>query len=372
MWYPWTMRQLLEPAIRDGVTPGAVLRYGVAGREVETVACGRLRSHPTRGAAVTPETVYDLASVTKVVATTAVLMKLVESGAVDLDAEVAERIPELPRGAGIRVRHLAGHTSGLPAHVEFFRRLLVGDRQGAPTAREGILRMAATTPLEASPGARAVYSDLGFIVLGGYLERVTGERLDQLTRRLVTEPLGMTTTGFVDLEASPRAPRPAPVAPTEVCPYRGLVVGEVHDDNAHAAGGVLGHAGLFGTAGDLGRFAEAMIAAATGQAGAWFDPAVVRHFFTTRAAPGSSRRLGWDSPSEPTELSHAGDRWPRDGVGHTGFTGTMVWLDPPRERYVVLLTNRVHPRRDGTGIRELRRAVMDEVVERLDQTGGPG
>jgi CubicO group peptidase (beta-lactamase class C family) len=345
-----------------------VLRYGADGREVETLACGRLRSHPSRGGAVTADTVYDLASVTKVVATTAVLMELVARGAVDLDAVAAERLPELaPTGAAVRVRHLVGHASGLPAHREFFRRLRAGDRQGAATAREGLVRMAATTPLEAAPGQRAIYSDLGFLLLGAYLERTTGERLDQLTRRLVTEPLGMAATGFVDLDADPPAPRPHPVAPTEICPYRGLVAGEVHDDNAHAGGGVLGHAGLFGTAGDLGRFAEALLAAAAGDPSAGFDGAVVRHFFAAAAAPDTSRRLGWDTPSRPPEISHAGDRWPRDGVGHTGFTGTMVWLDPPRGRYVVLLTNRVHPRRDGTGIRELRRAVMDAVVERLDQ-----
>lgn len=254
-----------------------------------------------------------------------------------------------------------GHASGLPAHIEFYKRLLRGDRQDAASAREGLLRMAATTDLVYCPGAQTVYSDLGYILLGFCLERSTGERLDQLTRRLVTGPLCMRATCFVDLDAEPPAPRPRPVAPTEVCPRRRLVVGEVHDDNSHAAGGVLGHAGLFSTASDLSRFARSLISAMAG-AHKWLSPEVVRHFLFASAAPNTNWRLGWDTPSH---MSQAGDLWPRDGVGHLGFTGCSLWLDPPHGRYVVLLTNRVHPSRDSTGIREFRRAVMDAVVRRL-------
>ena len=362
------LAELLGQWVERGVTPGAVLLYGDEGRDVDTITAGLTHTHPRPGPAVTTATNYDLASVTKVVATTAVAMKLVEVGAIELDARAQRWIPEL-RGAGssaITLRDLLGHASGLPAHVEFFKPLLAGERMGADSAREALLCMAAGTELECAPGERVIYSDLGFIILGFCLERATGQRLDRLTEELVTAPLAMTTTRYIDLEAAPEVARPHPVAPTEICPYRGLVVGEVHDDNAHAAGGICGHAGLFATAADLGRFARAMVTAAAGAADSWFAPEVVREFFTTAVVAGSSRRLGWDSPSEPPVITHAGQLWPRDGVGHTGFTGTSLWLDPARGRYVVLLTNRVHPGRDQSGIREMRCSLMDAVVLRLE------
>jgi CubicO group peptidase (beta-lactamase class C family) len=174
----------------------------------------------------------------------------------------------------------------------------------------------------------------------------------------------MHGTFFVDREA-PRAARPGVIAPTEICPRRGLVAGEVHDENAHAAGGICGHAGLFSTAADVARFAGAVCAAVAGEPGV-FSPAAARALATTESTPGSTWRLGWDTPARAAGMSHAGDRWPRDGFGHLGFTGCSMWLDPPRRRHVVLLTNRVHPARDGAGIRELRRALMDAVVAVLD------
>lgn len=367
------MRELLDSWLERQVAPGGVLLYGDRGRDVETVAFGRTQTHPPgEGAAVTAETVYDVASVTKPVATTAVLMKLVAAGRVELDTRVQTLVPELcvDGSDAVTLRQLAGHASGLPAHRCFYERLLRGERMGAPSAREAILRMAGATELEYRPGTKAVYSDLGFMLLGFSLERATGERLDALTARLVTEPLGMSATRFVDLDADPPMPRPTPVAPTEICPRRGLVSGEVHDDNAHAAGGVLGHAGLFSTVADLGRFSRAMIAAARGESSP-FDGDVVREFFSTRAAPDTSRVLGWDTPSDPPVISHAGDLWPRDGVGHLGFTGCSIWLDPRGGRYVVLLTNSVHFGRDEIRLRlrAFRRDVMDAVVRRLERAG---
>ncbi len=367
------MRELLDSWLERRVAPGGVLLCGDHCRDVETFAFGRTQTHPAgAGAPVTPETVYDVASVTKPVATTAILMKLVAAGRVDLDTRARSLLPELCAAGSeeITLRQLAGHASGLPAHRCFYERLVRGERMGAPSAREAILRMAGATALEYRPGAKAVYSDLGFMLLGFFLERATGERLDALTSRLVTEPLGMSATRFVDLDAEPPAPRPSPVAPTELCPRRGLVVGEVHDDNAHAAGGVLGHAGLFSTAADLGRFSREMIAAARGEKSS-FDRDVVREFFSARAAPDTSRVLGWDTPSDPPVISHAGDLWPRDGVGHLGFTGCSIWLDPRGGRYVVLLTNSVHFGRDDIRLRlrAFRRDVMDAVVRRLDRAG---
>src|SRR5690606_22350828 len=231
----------------------------------------------------------------------------------------------------------------------FYERLWAGDRAGAASAREALVRMAGATPLAAEPGGAARYSDLGYILLGAALERAGGARLDELARALVFEPLGMVDTRFVDLDA-PRAARDPRVAPTEICPRRGLVWGEVHDENCHAAGGVCGHAGLFSTAGDLARFARAALAALGGEPGL-LPPDLARRLATTPSAPGTTWRLGWDTPSGAPGVTHAGDLWPKDGVGHLGFTGCSLWLDPARRRYAILLTNRVHPSREGTGIR---------------------
>jgi serine-type D-Ala-D-Ala carboxypeptidase len=374
-------------ADQDGVTPGGVLAFGEDGRVVATIPFGfshfGIEDEVFEVFEVGADTVYDLASLTKPMATAAALMKL----DIDLDAPVGPLVPELGSRPGDAAGHvtfaqLLGHASGLPAHLELFRRLRAGERAGAQGRREALLRMAAGTPLERAPGQSTVYSDLGYVVLGFAIERITGMRLDQAVAKLVTGPLGMHHTFFVDLpdlDAPVRVPvppgrvartpggLPVRIAPTEVCPYRGLVHGEVHDDNAHAGGGIFGHAGLFGTAGDVARFAGAMVQAAAGQPVAGFAPDTVRRFFATRAAPDTTWRLGWDTPSTTPGVSHAGDAWPRTGVGHLGFTGTSMWLDPERGRFAVLLTNRVHPSRAHTGIRELRRAVMDAVVRYLDQ-----
>jgi CubicO group peptidase (beta-lactamase class C family) len=386
--------QILRQAVRrsaedlSGVTPGGVLTYGEDGAVVDTIPFGFSHFGPEDEVfEVTADTVYDLASLTKPIATAATLMQL--DGALDrLDAPVGPLLPELGRaGARITLAQLLGHASGLPAHVAFYERLRAGDRAGASSRREALVRMAATTPPERAPGEQAVYSDLGYILLGAAIERLTGTRLDQAVAARVTGPLGMGQTFFVDLDdparaagRSPEIPARRPgepvrapggpavrVAPTEVCPYRGLVHAEVHDDNAHAGGGIFGHAGLFGPAGDVARFASAMVRAAAGQAVAGFAPEVVRRFFRTSAAPGTTWRLGWDTPATTPGTSHAGDAWPRTGVGHLGFTGTSMWLDPERGRFAVLLTNRVHPSRAHEGIRPLRRAVMDAVVALLDQ-----
>lgn len=360
-----------------------MLAWGRAGDDVDdqvTIAFGR--SHFPRpgdedhgnGAAfdITADTIYDIASLTKPIATAAVLMKL----DIDLDAPVQPLVPELTARGGDRITfaHLLGHASGLPAHRLFYERLwsgglsdaLADDLAGAPGRREALLRMAGATELDHAPGAAAVYSDLGYIVLGFAIERLTGKRLDQAVAELVTGPLGMTSTFFVDLDAGRGAdPRPARIAPTERCARRGLVRGEVHDENAHAGGGIHGHAGLFGTAGDVARFGRALVRTAAGEPTGGFDPAVVRRFFTTSPAPGTTRRLGWDRPAAAPGVSHAGDAWPRDGVGHLGFTGCSLWLAPGQGYYAVLLTNRVHPSRARTGIGDFRRAVMDAVVDTL-------
>jgi CubicO group peptidase (beta-lactamase class C family) len=354
---------VLDGAIAAGVTPGATVVVGDGGRDVETVARGLTASVPVSGEPVTAATVYDLASLTKPIATVTILMRLVSEGAVGLaDAASGSATPA-------SLFHLVGHAAGFPAHAPFFERLRAGERAGRASARDALVAMCQATPRAYLPGTRTIYSDVGFIQLGAALERATGERLDALVARLVTGPIAMPSTRYVDLTVADR-PLSRTAAPTEVDPARGgVVTGEVHDENAHAAGGICGHAGLFGTAGDVAAFARTILACLRGHDTAGLRADVVRRFLTTSAAPSTTWRLGWDTPSHEPGVSHAGDRWPRDAVGHTGFTGTSLWLDPARDRYVVLLSNRVHPTRQppasGADIKQLRRGVMDAAVALL-------
>ncbi len=365
-----TLRDIVVGPLARRAAPGGVLLYGDGGAVVETISFGATRTMPRDGArVVTADMIYDVASVTKVAATMGVLLKLVERGDIALDTRASRLVPELrsPGSDAITIAHLAGHGSGLPAHFELFRRLLAGERDGADTARAALLRMCGGAELEAAPGEQVRYSDLGYIVLGAALERAGGKRLDLLAEELVYGPLRMARTGFVDLTGEVPTRTAGDVVPTEVCPYRGLVQGEVHDGNAHAAGGVCGHAGLFSTASDLGRFAAAIVAAAAGASGSYFSTELVTTCFTTWAAPGHTRRLGWDTPSHTPGVSHAGDLWPRAHTyGHLGFTGASLWHHHPTGRFAVLLTNRVNPTRLRTGIKDLRRAVMDAVWQTLE------
>jgi serine-type D-Ala-D-Ala carboxypeptidase len=332
--------ELLGQAVADGVFPGGVLVAGDGGRVVLRRAFGRTATVPAPGPPVTLETVYDVASLTKAAVTALLVLKLVDDGRLAWDAPARRWFPALDDD--VRVAHLLSHSGGLPAWRPFFERHL---------DRDELANACAAEPLERPPGAASVYSDLGFILLGAIVERAGGDRLDALARRRIFEPLEMSASTFVDLE---RPFRPAPVAPTEVCPRRGLVVGEVHDENCHAAGGILGHAGLFSTAEDLSRLCAALVSGA----GPFRDD-LVATMLTPAGVPGSTWRLGWDGPA-PTG-AQAGVRWPRSGSGHLGFTGCSIWLDLSRRRWVVLLTNRVHPSRVDTRIRQVRPALHDAV-----------
>jgi CubicO group peptidase (beta-lactamase class C family) len=347
--------RILAEAVGSGGFPGGVALVGDRGRTVWRHAVGLLAREPEPGAPVSVETIYDVASLTKAVVTTSLVMRLVEAGRLALDTPASAFLPELsPPGGAITVRHLLTHSSGLPAWRPFYEKA---------SSRDEILRLAAAEPLEAEPGARSVYSDLGFILLGFVVERAGGARLDAMAQRALFEPLGMEACRFVDLEGPP-APFRAPVAPTEICPRRGLVHGEVHDDNCHAAGGVLGHAGLFASAPDLARFAAAMCAAHAGERlVGGFPPELVRTFFAPAGIPASTWRLGWDGPAETG--SSLGQLWPTSAVGHLGFTGCSIWLDPPRGRYAILLTNRVHPSRADERIKEVRPRFHDAVWRAL-------
>ena len=259
------------------------------------------------------------------------------------------------------VGQLLGHAAGCAAHVEFWKRT-----RAAGSARPLVATGARARPPRASPASRAVYSDLGYITAGAVVERCAGQPLEDAYAEKVARAarnLARDVRGRGDL-------RCAGAVATER-DARGLVCGRVHDENAYYGGGVCGHAGLFATIDDVARFAAAIVDAASGHARGRLRPEIVARFLTTACAPDASWRLGWDTPSRTPGVSHAGDRWPRDhAVGHLGFTGTSLWLDLPRRRWVALLTNRVHPTRDGTAdaIKVLRRAVAERGARRNAST----
>lgn len=350
--------QLLDAALGQHLGSAAAVSVGDGGREVGRVARGHTQRLPVLGAPIDDDTWFDLASVTKPIAGAAVAMVLVGEARLALGDPIRRWIPEAA-SAGT-VGDLLGHAAGCAAHVEFFRDLLAG----VPEPRRELVRRAATEPAGA-PRTAAVYSDLGYILLGAILERAGGAPLEDLVAELIAGELGL---GVRFATGAPIEPAVA----TELADVhgigRGLVRGVVHDENAFYSGGVCAHAGLFARIGDVARFAAAIVDAAAGAPRGRLRPAIVQQFATTAPIPSATWRLGWDTPSATPGISHAGDRWPRSGaIGHTGFTGTALWLDLPRRRWVALLTNRVHPTRHGTAdaIKALRRAVADAAVEML-------
>ena len=352
---------LLEEAVTAGVTPGGVLLVARRGTIVLEQAAGHL-TYEDDAPAVTPSTIYDLASLTKVIATTTLMMRRVESGALALDGTAASYLPELqgsPVG-GATLRDLLAHSGGLPCCTELFREL--GEGLDRDETRARYLEHIAATKLEVGPREKSIYSDLGVLMLGEILERESGRGFAELVQDEILDPLGLADTGYLPADSLRQR-----IAPTEFDAWRGrLPHGEVHDENTHALGGIAPHAGLFGTARDVAVFAQAML-----NGGAYGERRIVDTdtvaLFTRRAqlVPDSSRALGWDTPSDP---SSAGRYFAARSFGHTGFTGTSLWIDPELELIVVLLTNRVHPTRENIAIRRLRPAIHDAVVLAIDDT----
>ena len=350
---------LLERAVADGATPGGVLLVARRGAVVLDHAAGRL-TYDEGSLATTPSTIYDLASLTKVIATTTLLMRRVEADALDLDAAAASYLPELKESAvgGATLRDLLAHSSGLPCCTELFREL--GEDLDRDEARGRYLEHIAGTELAVARRERAIYSDLGVLLLGEILERGSDRGLALQVEEEVLEPLGLIDTGYVPPEELRER-----IAPTEFDSWRGrLPHGEVHDENTLALGGIAPHAGLFGTARDVAVLGQAMLNGGVYGERRLADSETVA-LFTRRAelVPGSSRALGWDTPSDP---SSAGRYFSARSFGHTGFTGTSLWIDPELDLIVVLLTNRVHPTRENIAIRRLRPAIHDAVVLAVD------
>jgi len=364
--------RLAQQAVADGVVPGAVILVSTEGQVVFREAFGKRALEPQPLPAAI-DTLYDVASVTKAVVTSVLAMQAVDAAALRLDEPVRRLLPEFGDAdsgdarAAVTVRHLLAHAGGLPAHRPFYLTVPEG-----PERRLRIMQAAAREPLAGRPGVRALYTDLGFILLGWLLERARGARLDGQARQHIFAPLRLPACLFspVGEAAAQAGPRPldvGDVAATERCPYRQRVVlGQVHDMNAFAMDGVAGHAGLFSTASDLAAIAQALVAAWRGDAGPTLvDRDVVREFWRPSDVPGSTWRLGWDGPADAN--SQAGTRLSRRAVGHLGFTGCSLWIDPARDLIVVVLSNRIHPAvRDDPRFRAFRPAIHDAILEALD------
>jgi beta-glucosidase-like glycosyl hydrolase/CubicO group peptidase (beta-lactamase class C family) len=363
---------VIEKAIADKAFPGATLAVGYRGK-VSVHAFGKL-SYDAPSADVSPKTMYDIASLTKVVATTTLVAKLAEGDfpvPLDLDAKVERYLPEWTAGRQpgqglnnlfhenpvdlewrhrVTVRHLLTHTSGLPPFKEYWR---------TSKSKQETLSRIFVEPLDYEPGTKEVYSDLGIILMAEIIERLTGRKLDELAKSSIFSPLGMPDTTY--LPAKKLWPQ---IAPTEIdnqLRHR-LVQGEVHDENAFSIGGVSGHAGLFSTAPDLAAFCQMLLNGGVYGHARILRRATVAQFTAPQELSGGTRTLGW---AVPTEGGSSGHYFSAHTFGHTGFTGTSIWIDPDRQLFVVLLTNRVHPTRANTKIQQVRVAVHDAINQSL-------
>lgn len=338
-----SLTAILEAGVRDSAFPGAVAIVGTRSGAVITASAGTLdwggSSKPDRS------TLWDLASLTKVVGLTSAMMLLVESGAVDLESPVQRYLPEFTGKwkERVTVKHLLTHSSGLPSWRPLYKET---------DSPRSAMSVTIGTPLDTLPGTRMVYSDLGVILLGEIVARVSGQPLDEFLAGRVFGPLGMRETMY----------RPNPslrdrIAPTEVDPWRQRHLrGEVHDENAFALGGVSGHAGLFSSANDLVRLARLYLEGGTVEGVRFVSPATVTRFTAVQDSVLSHRALGWEKPNG---TNSAGRLMSSRAFGHTGFTGTSIWIDPERGVFVLLLTNRVNPTRERRGITQVRVAVAD-------------
>ncbi|HJT69728.1 MAG TPA: serine hydrolase domain-containing protein [Terriglobales bacterium] len=342
--------QILSDAIAARAFPGASVAVTHAG-ELVALKAFRQFTYDNDSPRVTTNTVFDLASVSKVAATTTMAMVLYERGLLDLDTRVVGVLPEF-RGSDQRrnevtIRHLLAHSSGLPAYEKLFLRA---------SNRDDLLMGAFAVPLKHAPGTHAEYSDVGFVLLGLALERLAGEELDGFCQREIFGPLGMSHTTYNPSPAwKPQIP---PTADDQTFRKR-VIQGEVNDENASVMGGVAGHAGVFSTASDLATFAHAMLQGGT----QIVRPATVALFTRRELSPaGTSRALGWDTPSAP---SQSGKYFSSRSFGHLGYTGTSLWIDAERQISITLLTNRTWPDSSNKAITEIRPRFHDAVMEAL-------
>jgi serine-type D-Ala-D-Ala carboxypeptidase len=354
--------RLLKQAADEECFPGAVLVVGYRRQLVYAAAVGKAACIPS-ARCMTVDTVFDLASLTKPIATTTALMLLVEAGMVRLDAPVDTYVDACRRSDrdSPTLRQLLSHCSGLPAWRPYYQ--AIDPSWPPPDRRRAVYAAVHQEQLIARPGTLVRYSDAGFILLGELIETVAGMPLDEFCGQRIFAALHLEGLGFRNL-ARPLQSAGMQFASTESCPWRGRVLdGEVHDENAWIMGGVSGHAGLFGTGRQVWQFAQGFLDGLQGRS--WLVSTPTARTFTTRQGlpVGSTWALGWDTPTPGT--SSAGRYLSPAAIGHLGFTGTSLWVDPTQQVIVVLLTNRVHPSRQREGIRAFRPLIHDAVMRGL-------
>ena len=353
---------LIEEAIGQQIFPGAALAVASHGQLLACHAFGRFTYDPA-SPEVRPETLWDLASLTKPIGTVSMAMLLFERGRLSLEAPVAEILPQFADAWGsdawvageqrqwrraVTVAMLLAHTSGLPAHRKLYLQV---------SGSEAVRTAARRRPLQTPPGSCAVYSDIGFIVLGEVLERVAGEALDSFCQREIFSPLKLN----MSFTPHPSMWEQIPPTANDIAYRSRIIQGEVNDENASAMGGRAPHAGLFGDVLSVARFAECLL-----RGGApLFQPATVGLFTARQPSPsGSSRTLGWDTPSQP---SQSGQFFSAHSFGHLGYTGTSLWCDCERQLSVTLLTNRSWPDAANQAIKQIRPALHDAIIEALPE-----
>jgi serine-type D-Ala-D-Ala carboxypeptidase len=348
--------RLLQEGIQQRAFPAASVAVTLKDDLVALRAQGNFTFDPA-SSVPSPDTLFDLASLTKVMATTAMTMILYERGLLDLEmpviAVVGEFAGEDPRRDEVTLRMLLAHSSGLPAYEKLYLRA---------RTRDELLQAAFSTDLANDPGSHAEYSDIGFIILGVALERLADEPLARFCQREIFGPLGLLQTTF-NPASEIRAGIP-PTADDQTFRHR-MIQGEVQDENASVLGGIAGHAGLFASAQDVARFAHAML---PGKSPLLRSNTL--RLFTTRevSPPDTSRALGWDTPSAP---SQSGKYFSPQSYGHLGYTGTSLWIDAERELSITLLTNRTWPDCSNQAIKEIRPQLHDAVIEALGLSGIP-
>jgi CubicO group peptidase (beta-lactamase class C family) len=362
------VRDLMERGVRDGVFPGGVLLVAKEGRLTFFQAFGLARLTPER--LMTTDTVFDLASLTKPLATTVALMLLVQQGKLNLDQTLGKAIPDFSGTdkTEITIRQLLCHTSGLPDYRPYYETLM----KHPAANRKSVLRtLLSGEDLIYKPGAVCLYSDLGFMILEWLVETAAETPLDRLVQESVYKPLGLKHLFFIPLTATQTLPfegrgqgRGIEYAATEDCPWRGKILdGEVHDDNAYALGGVAGHAGLFGRTEDVYGLLKELLNVCEGKPNSGlFRRDVVETFFERQSDSGSWA-LGFDTPTRPD--SSSGHSFSDRSVGHLGFTGTSFWVDLLKGVIVILLTNRIHPNRENERIKAFRPVLHDTVMDSI-------
>jgi serine-type D-Ala-D-Ala carboxypeptidase len=369
-----SITQLLQQAVREGVFPGAVLCVRSHGEAVYHQAVGQMGQAPYHRPALT-ETIYDLASLTKPLATTTAIVCLLQDGRLSLDQPVKDWLCEWNSTSyqETTIRQLLNHSSGLPAWRRYYESL---STVGLPPKNEDerrlrierLVRIIAEEPMEYEPGSQSVYSDLGFMALGMLIERCVGSSLAHYCRHRIYDVLNVNPLFFINEEGNPTGGDGdlTQVAPTEQDPWRGrLIHADVHDENAYALGGIAGHAGLFGTALSVSRISETWLQAVLGRSSVLPQDLVQQFVRRQDLSETSSWALGWDTPSSP---SSSGRYFSPESFGHLGYAGTSLWIDPVRELEVILLSNRVHPTRENKQIKIFRPELHDLVVNECGGT----